>query len=99
MRQFSRRLLSLVAQATTDRRPRHELFDEAQLLGEEYGQEMAARDISLTDTVEAFIFFRNSLTEPGQAQMMQQVAALTDQVLLGISGAYEQSNCVRSQEE
>ncbi len=90
MRLFGRRLLSLVALATTtERRRRHELLEEARLLGEEYGQEMATRGTPLTDTVEAFIFFRSSLVEPAQGQMSQQVSSLTDQVLLGISRAYE----------
>ena len=89
MRLFGRRLLSLVTMAANDRRRRHDVLEEAHLLGKEYGQEMAMRGIPLTDTVEAFVFFRSSLGELAQGDLTQQVSALTDQVLLGISSAYE----------
>ena len=89
MRLFGRRLLSLVTMAANDRRRRHDVLEEAHLLGKEYGQEMAMRAIPLTDTVEAFVFFRSSLGELAQGDLTRQVSALTDQVLLGISSAYE----------
>ena len=60
MRLFGRRLLSLLMQQPGPRRQRLELLAEARVLGQEYGTEMLERNVSLTDTVEAFVFFRTS---------------------------------------
>lgn len=90
MRLFGRRLLSLLAQAALEKRRRPDLRAEAHALGKEYGLEMAARGLPLSEPVEAYIFFRNLVAQGTQRNDWPHVAPLEDQVLLGITAAYEE---------
>ena len=90
MRLYGRRLLSLLVQATSQGKRRQQLLAEAQLVGREYGLEMASRGLPLKDTIEAFILFRNLGAADVEGQPRQRISLLTDQVLLGITEAYQQ---------
>ena len=90
MRLFGRRLLSLLLQNpmnSTSRR-RGETLSETHMLGHEYGSEMAARGVPLTDSVQAFLFFRQAVVETVPPDRLQQVVEISDQVLLGLVDAY-----------
>ena len=102
MRIFGRRLLTLASEYLSQRRRRPELLAEARLVGEEYGTEMARRGLSLSDVVQAFLFFRNSLLDATREalrgnnaggkeldQTREQVTQLADEVLLATTHAYE----------
>ncbi len=101
MRVIGRRLLILATEYLSRRRRRTEVLQEARLVGEEYGTEMARLGLSLEDAIQAFAFFRNSVIEglqeagasdtfPGAGyRAWQQVSAVTDEVLQGIVGTYQ----------
>ena len=54
------------------------------ILGREYGSEMADRGVTLKNTVEALIFFRNIVIETVSTRDKSRVLVLADQVLLGV---------------
>jgi hypothetical protein len=84
MRLFGRHLLSVLLQESTPRRRRQEALAESLILGREYGSEMADRRVTLKDTVEALIFFRNIVIDTVSTRDKSRVLELADQVLLGI---------------
>ena len=84
MRLFGRHLLSVLLQESTPRRRRQEASAEALILGREYGSEMADREVTLKDTVEALIFFRTIVIDTVGTRDKNRVLELADQVLLGI---------------
>lgn len=90
MRLFGRRLLSLLLQNPLNgsSRRRGETLSETHMLGHEYGSEMAARGVPLTDSVQAFLFFRQAVVESVQPDQLQQVVEISDGVLLGLVDAY-----------
>ena len=91
MRLFGRRLLSLLLQESGRRRRRQELLDEARMLGQEYGSEMLERDVSLTDTVEAFIFFRTMVLDSAPASSWSRILETSDRVLAGVCSSYQRA--------
>lgn len=84
MRLFGRHLLSVLLQESAPRRRRQEALAESLILGREYGSEMADRGVTLKNTVEALIFFRNIVMETVSTRDKTRVLVLADQVLLGI---------------
>ena len=92
MRLFGRRLLSLLVQETPLRRRRQESLAESLMLGHEYGAEMADRGVTLTDTVEAFIFFRSMVLDSANRNSWGQILELADRVLVGAVEAYQKHN-------
>ena len=84
MRLFGRHLLSVLLQESAPRRRRQEALAESLILGREYGSEMTDRGVTLKNTVEALIFFRNIVIEPVSTRVKSRVLVLADQVLLGI---------------
>ena len=90
MRLFGRRLLSLLAEEPSPRRRRQEALTEAYLLGRQYGSEMAAKTVSLKDTVEAFIFFRSMVLESAESGSWSRILELADRVLVGVTESYEE---------
>lgn len=89
MRLFGRRLLSLLVQSgLSGRRRKGETLTETQMLGHEYGSEMAVRGVPLTDSVQAFLFFRQAVVEAVHPEQLRQVIVMSDQVLLGLLDAY-----------
>ena len=109
MRLLGRRLLSIAADYSTQRRMRANLVEEARLIGEEYGAEMTRRGASLSDALEAFVFFRTFLLENvlgndyaasgGSSQLWRSVNLLTDQMLLSMASYYEAALQNHSQRE
>ena len=91
MRLFGRRLLSLLMQETGPRRQRQELLDEARLLGQEYGSEMSERNVGLTDTVEAFIFFRTMVLDTAPSASWSRILETSDRVLVGVCFSYQRA--------
>ena len=92
MRLFGRRLLSLLLQESGPRRRRQELLTEARMLGQEYGAEMLERNVSLTDTVEAFIFFRTMVLDSAPAPAWSRILETSDRVLAGVCNAYQRAS-------
>lgn len=91
MRLFGRRLLSLLMQESGPRRRRQELLDEARLLGQEYGSEMSERNVALTDTVEAFVFFRTMVLDTAPADSWSRILETSDRVLAGVCSSYQRA--------
>ena len=89
MRLFGRRLLSILAQHPLSRQRRQGALEEAYLLGKEYGSEMADRSVTLKDTMEAFIFFRNLVLDSASSDSWGRILDLADRVLLGVTESYQ----------
>lgn len=90
MRLFGRRLLSLLLRNDLEgqSRRRGETMSETHMLGHEYGSEMAVRGVPLTDSVQAFLFFRQAVVESVQPDRLRQVVEIADGVLVGLVDAY-----------
>lgn len=90
MRLFGRRLLSLLLRNDLDGRTgrKGETMSETHMLGHEYGSEMAARGVPLSDSVQAFLFFRQAVVEAVQPDRLRQVVEISDGVLVGLVDAY-----------
>lgn len=90
MRLFGRRLLSLLLRNDLESRNgrKGETMSETHMLGHEYGSEMAARGVPLTDSVQAFLFFRQAVVEAVQPDQLRQVVEISDGVLVGLVDAY-----------
>ncbi len=89
MRLFGRRLLSLLLQEPGTRRHRQELLAEARILGQEYGSEMVDREVALTDSVEAFVFFRTMVLDGAPAEAWSRIIETSDRVLAGLCASYQ----------
>lgn len=88
MRVQGRRLLAFISQEAARPSRRRQSLAEARLLGEDYGKEIRTQGIPLMQALEMFLFFRNSLAESPSSVSWQQLALVSDQVLLGITQAY-----------
>jgi len=97
LRLFGRHLLDLASHYVSRRGRRARLLEEARLVGEGYGEEMARHRVPLPQAVEAFLFFRNAALEaviggsphPEEVRHLhQQVMAVADAALLGLVRAY-----------
>ncbi len=89
MRLFGRHLLSLLMQEPGPRRRRLELLAEARVLGQEYGTEMLERNVALTDTVEAFVFFRTMVLDSADTASWSSILETSDKVLAGVCSSYQ----------
>lgn len=103
LRPLGRRLAALAAEYLGRKTRRAGLLDDARQLGQEYGRELAASGLPLAQAVEAFIFFRRSLDDATKQASQrhglsagdalgacEQVTSLADQVLVGLTEAYEE---------
>lgn len=103
LRPLGRQLARLAADYLSRRTRRTVLLETARDLGREYGEELAAGGLPLAQAVEAFIFFRRSLDDSTKQASnrhglsaddalgaCEQVNAIADQVLIGLTEAYEQ---------
>ncbi len=104
MRSFGQRLLGLLIQYINRQEEDERFLNEARAIGCGYGRETRDAGVSMHDTVQAFLFFRNSFARlampvPGIAQPndLDQAVALharidrfMDAVLLGAITGYEQ---------
>ena len=91
MRLFGRRLLSLLLQNHRHGPSRRmdETLSETHMLGHESGSEMADRSVPLTDSVRAFLFFRQAVVETVPPEQLRQVVEMSDRVLVGLVSAYD----------
>jgi len=102
LRPLGRRLATLAAEYLSRRTRRTVLLETARDLGREYGLELASTGLPLPQAVEAFIFFRRSLDDSTKTASQrhglsadealgacEQVNAVADQVLIGLTEAYE----------
>ena len=89
MRLFGRRLLSLLVQESPLRRQRQEALAESHILGKEYGSEMAERGVTLTNSLEAFVFFRSMVLESVEPKAWGRVLELADRVMVGLAESYQ----------
>lgn len=103
LRPLGRKLAALAADYLGRRARRAGLLEDARGLGHEYGRELAASGMPVSQSVAAFIFFRRSLDGATKQATQQhglsaadalnayeQVTALADQVLIGLTEAYEE---------
>ena len=103
-RELGRRLLGVLIQYLARESQGHELLAEAQEIGTQYGKECFAARLSLADTVRAFFFFRDSITEvtvwlpqsrgatrQDEMQFFQRVNEFLNHVHLAIVEAYDRS--------
>lgn len=104
LRPLGRRLVNLISQYVGRRSRRHFLLEEARHIGVEYGRELATSGVSLPQAVEALAFFRKNLDEAAKqvaqrrkhvnpeelAELREQIISQTDQVLFGLTQAYEE---------
>jgi excisionase family DNA binding protein len=101
LRPLGRRLMELVGDYISTRRPRAEIEAEVDDIGRGYGELLVERETPLLRAMEAFTFFRRSLDETakhlvkrnrmdaeGAARAREQIGGLADRVLLGVSAAY-----------
>ena len=89
MRLFGRRLLSLLLQEAGPKRRRQESLEEARILGREYGAEMREREVTVTETVEAFLFFRTMVLDSTNPGTWPRIMEAADRMLLGVVESYE----------
>ena len=89
MRLFGRRLLSLLLQDSGPKRRRQELLEEAHVLGREYGTEMWDRGVTVTETVEAFLFFRSMVLDSIDPASWAPVLEAADRVLVGVVESFQ----------
>jgi excisionase family DNA binding protein len=102
LRPLGRHLAALAADYLGRRTRRSALLEDARDLGRRYGRELAASGLPLAQAVEAFIFFRRSLDDSTKQATQrhglsadqalgacEQVNTLADQVLIGMTEAYE----------
>ena len=102
LRVLGRRLVEVVGDYISRRRRRADIEEEVNAIGREYGSILLARDTSLLSAVEAFTFFRRSLDDTARqlaernemsaedaARAREEIAALADRVLLGLTAAYD----------
>ena len=102
LRPLGRRLVELVGDYISTRRPRAEIEAEVDEIGRDYGDLLVERETPLLRAMEAFTFFRRSLDETAKhlaqrnqmdfaeaARAREQIGGLADRVLLGVSAAYD----------
>lgn len=105
MRLFGQRLLTLATEYLSHPRRRGEILAEASMVGGEYAREVSLRGLTLSQAVEAFCFFRNSLLESvrkglrtagvgggDRGQQEGQVLQLADEVLLAMTRAIDEAH-------
>ncbi len=104
MRLFGRRLLDVTESLMERKRPSPQALDEVRVIGEEYGEVLTQRGLSLRELMEAFVFFRTPLTESVRsmarrrasdadalAQAWHSVETVADVVMIAMVDAYERS--------
>ncbi len=102
LRPLGRQLATLAADYLQRHRGRAALLEDARELGREHGRELVASNMPIAQAVEAFVFFRRSLDDStkqasqrnnlsaSEAMLAcEQVNTLADQVLIGMTEAYE----------
>jgi len=104
-RELGRKLLSLVMQYLSQPGDRQSVLDEARALGRAYGERSVSRNLRITESVSAFLYFQDFLMD-GVRQMAkavgqsanidlvaayQQIGEFTNEVLLAMLEVYERA--------
>ena len=102
LRDLGRRLVEMAGEYMEKRTRRNTLLDEAVDVGREYGRILIEAGLPLPSAVEAYIGFRKTIDETTHQTALREsmpleealsasghVHALGDQVLLGMTAAYE----------
>lgn len=104
-RELGRKLLSLVMQYLSQPGDRQGILDEARALGRAYGERSISRNLRITESVSAFLYFQDFLMD-GVRQMTktigqsanidlvaayQQIGQFTNEVLLSMLEVYERA--------
>ncbi|MGQ9501099.1 MAG: MerR family transcriptional regulator [Anaerolineae bacterium] len=104
-RELGRKLLSLVMQYLSQPGDRQGILDEARALGRAYGERSVSRNLRITESVSAFLYFQDFLMD-GVRQMAktvgqsanidlvaayQQIGQFTNEVLLSMLEVYEKA--------
>jgi hypothetical protein len=102
LRDLGRRLVEMASEYMDKRTRRSSLLDEALEIGGEYGRVLIDAKLPLPSAVGAYIGFRKTIDETTSQEALReslpldealaasgQVHALGDQVLLGLTAAYE----------
>jgi len=89
-RLFGRRVLTLLARTVSEGVPPRTVMQEARLLGRENGKEMFSQEHSLTNTMSAFLFFRDGAMEALPSDSRQRALAVADQIMLGVAEAHQE---------
>jgi excisionase family DNA binding protein len=102
LRDLGRRLIELVGEYLDKKSRRASLLDEALDLGSEYGRILIGAGLPVSSAVGAYIGFRKTIDETARQTAIResqsteealescgQVHSLGDQVLLGLSAAYQ----------
>jgi excisionase family DNA binding protein len=102
-RELGRKLLSMVMQYLTQSSDRQAILEEARMLGRSYGERSLINKLTLTQSVRAFLYFHDFLTD-GVIQMSetvgqkvnidlistyQQINVFIDEVMLAMLDVYE----------
>ncbi len=103
-RESGRRLIGLAIQYVSRHRGQEAVLAEGRSIAVHYGQECAAHGLGVTDTVRAFLFFRESLlraARPGlmakgqydeeDARIHRQMREFLDEALFAALDAYQQA--------
>lgn len=101
-RDSGRRLIGLAIQYVSRREGREAVLEEGRAIGQLYGRQCAAGGLGLSNTVRAFLFFRESLlrsTRPGllapgrydaeDARIHREMREFLDEVMYAMLDAYE----------
>ena len=102
-RESGRELVGLAIQYVANRHGQHAVLEEAGKIGYSYGHTCADHGVRLSDTVQAFFFFRESVlraTRPGQitlgryeaeeARVHREMRQFFDAPLYAMLEAYDQ---------
>ena len=104
-RELGRKLLSLVMQYLSQPGDRQSVLDEARALGRVFGEHSVSRNLRITESVSAFLYFQDFLMD-GVRQMAkavgqsanidlvaayQQIGEFTNEVLLAMLEVYERA--------
>ena len=102
-RELGRELLELLTRYLSGDEDQVQLIHETRTLGQEYVRHALARDLSLSETVQAFLFFRDLVTDSmielaellslhtprDWGNRLRQVNRLTDELLLTLIDEYQ----------
>ena len=108
LRVLGRRLAEVAIRYHGERRKRPELLEEARFIGRDYALENRKLGHTLTEAVEFFLSHRNKFVETVQGllpanvprdetlTMIQDMAAVSDAVLLALIAQYQKTDVVNS---
>lgn len=107
LRPLGQRVTSLVSAYLSGSRRRAVLLEEARETGRMHGRELAASGLSLSQSVQAFAFFRHSLDQAAREasqksglsavatlRACEQIGSVSDEVLTGIVEGYEEQGVI-----